>query len=141
VRFLVDFHLKKQSNGKKVFAPLLKQHLLQLEFVFGWLFTIDHNKVRPEIKDSVIRYKMECYHALYRHFTELDEYLEFRNKMAEKVWDQVEAARDDFKLAKSRLENLKTEFSEARSLTFDDYRKVKAQTTLEFPEHEEGGQS
>lgn len=41
---------------------------LPFEFVFGWLFTINPDKVKPEAAEAVIRYKRECYHALFAHF-------------------------------------------------------------------------
>lgn len=114
---------------------------IPFKYVFGWLFSINIKKVAPEVKDFVIQYKKQCYDALYNHFTELDEYLKYRQEFAESVFDQVEDARDNFKLAKTRLEHLKREFAEARAFTLEDYRQVKAQTSLEFPEHKEGGQS
>lgn len=112
---------------------------IPFKFVFGWLFTIDHKQVKEGVREAVIRYKMECYDALYAHFTELDEYLKFRTQLAEQVWDQVEAARDDFKDAKAKLERLKVEFAEARALTIDTYRQKKAQLELQFDE-EKGGE-
>lgn len=39
------------------------------EYLQGWLFTVNPRKVKPEIKDAVIRYKRECYAALHRAFT------------------------------------------------------------------------
>lgn len=41
---------------------------LPLEFIYGWLFTINPGKVAPEARENVIRYRLECYHILYRHF-------------------------------------------------------------------------
>lgn len=41
---------------------------LPLKFIYGWLFTINPGKVAPEAKENVIRYRLECYDALYRHF-------------------------------------------------------------------------
>ncbi len=111
---------------------------IPFKFVFGWLFRINSAKVKPEAKDAVLKYQLECYNALYDHFTELDEYLKYRTELAENVWDQVEEARDGFKLAKNRLENLKREFSEARALSLADYKQVKAQLAINF---EEGGAS
>lgn len=43
--------------------------VLPLEYIFGWLFMINENKVKPEIKDQVIKYKRECYHSLFETFT------------------------------------------------------------------------
>lgn len=106
---------------------------IPFKYVFGWLFSINTKKVAPEVKDFVIRYKKECYDALYKHFTELDDYMKYRQQLAESVWDKVETAREDFKLAKNRLENLKTEFSEARAFTFEQYRQMVKQMPIEFP--------
>ena len=34
---------------------------LPLEYIFGWLFTISPKNVAPEAKESVRRYRIECY--------------------------------------------------------------------------------
>ncbi|MEA3315131.1 MAG: phage antirepressor N-terminal domain-containing protein [Campylobacterota bacterium] len=34
----------------------------------GWLFSINPNKVKPEVKDRLIEYKNECFDVLYNHF-------------------------------------------------------------------------
>lgn len=52
------------SDGKEY-----KMRIIPLRYVFGWLFTINANKVKPEIKDSVIKYKKQCYDSLFDTFT------------------------------------------------------------------------
>lgn len=42
---------------------------LPLEFIYGWLFTIDSTLVTPHAREAVINYQRECYRALYNHFT------------------------------------------------------------------------
>ena len=42
---------------------------LPVEFIFGWLFTINPDNVNGEAREAVRRYRMECYRALFRHFT------------------------------------------------------------------------
>jgi len=110
---------------------------IPFKFVFGWLFRIDSRKVKEEAKEQVLKYQLECYNALYDHFIELDEYLKYRTEMAEKKWDEVEAAREGFKFAKSTLESLKKEFADARALTIEEYREMKAQMEIQFPEAKE----
>ena len=34
----------------------------------GWLFSINPNKVKPEVKAKLIEYKNECFDVLYKHF-------------------------------------------------------------------------
>lgn len=41
---------------------------LPLEFIYGWLFTIDTALVAEERRPNIEAYQRECYEALYRHF-------------------------------------------------------------------------
>jgi len=58
IRYIVGADNKNREMG-----------VLPLEYIFGWLFTINENKVKPEIKEQVLQYKKECYHALFETFT------------------------------------------------------------------------
>lgn len=41
---------------------------LPIGYLNGWLFGIDVNKVKPEIKPTLIKYQLECFDVLYNHF-------------------------------------------------------------------------
>ncbi|ELW81959.1 antirepressor N-terminal domain protein [Acinetobacter sp. WC-743] len=41
---------------------------LPIGYLNGWLFGIDVNRVKPEIKDTLVKYQLECYDVLYKHF-------------------------------------------------------------------------
>lgn len=41
---------------------------LPLKFLPGWLFGIDASRVKPELKEKIIRYRRECYDVLWRAF-------------------------------------------------------------------------
>ncbi len=41
---------------------------LPLKFIYGWLFTINPGKVNEDSREIVLKYRLECYEALYRHF-------------------------------------------------------------------------
>ncbi len=115
---------------------------IPFKFVFGWLFRIDARKVKPEAQESVMKYQMECYDALYRHFTELEEYMEDRTKLVEQKMDVIEEARNGYKDASKRLDAAKRAFAEARSMTLDSWRESKSQLKLDFSKAEnleEGG--
>jgi len=51
------------TNGgvQKVFC-------IPLEKLNGWLFTINPNRVKPEVKQKLITYKKECFDVLFNHF-------------------------------------------------------------------------
>lgn len=107
---------------------------IPFKFVFGWLFLIDSRKVNEDARETVMRYQLECYNSLYKHFIELDEYLKFRNDMAEQKFLEVEKYRDDFKNAKTNLDKAKEEFAEIRALTFEKYRALNNQIAMSFPD-------
>jgi hypothetical protein len=41
---------------------------LPLGMLNGWLMGVDANKVKPEIKETLVKYQLECYDVLYKHF-------------------------------------------------------------------------
>lgn len=42
--------------------------LLPIEYVSGWLFSINSNKCKPEVQQNLITYQRECFKVLYDHF-------------------------------------------------------------------------
>ena len=73
-------HLKLQDH--EILAPTITLRVmvaadgkkremvcLPLEFVYGWIFTINAKNVSEGAHDAVLRYQLECYKALYEHFT------------------------------------------------------------------------
>jgi hypothetical protein len=42
---------------------------LPAEYINGWLFGIDENRVKPELREKLIAYKRECYRVLARAFS------------------------------------------------------------------------
>ncbi len=53
---------------------------LPVEYIYGWVFSINPDNVKPEVKEQVIRYKMECYHALYLYFHRPQEQADEQNR-------------------------------------------------------------
>ncbi|MBB1485790.1 phage antirepressor N-terminal domain-containing protein [Oceanospirillum sediminis] len=41
-----------------------KYTCLPLEFINGWLFGVDTNRVKPEIRENILQYKRECFKVL-----------------------------------------------------------------------------
>ena len=72
-------HLKLQEH--EILAPTITLRVivaadgkkremvcLPLEFVYGWIFTINPKNVSEMAREDVLRYQRECYTALYNHF-------------------------------------------------------------------------
>jgi hypothetical protein len=54
-----------RRSGQRATQKML---CLPAEFLNGWLFGISPDRVRPELRDTVIRYQRECYAVLARAF-------------------------------------------------------------------------
>ena len=106
---------------------------IPFKFVFGWLFRIDSRNVKEEARETVLKYQLECYNALYNHFAEMDEYLRERNQMIEASLSEMEIYRENFKQAKSLLDDAKVRLNQTRAITFEKWRADKAQMEIDFP--------
>lgn len=57
------------SDGKQY-----EMLMLPIDYINGWLFGIDANRVKPELKEKIIAYQKECYRVLADHFTQRERY-------------------------------------------------------------------
>ena len=83
--------------------------------------TINPDNVKAEVRDKVLRYKMECYHALYLYFHRSMERMDEQNRQERKSMEiigKAQAQIDELKkivngerrkLDKIRQERLKNE--------------------------------
>ena len=53
------------SNGGKQ-----KTACLPLDYLNGWLFGVDANRVKPEIRERLLTYQRECFRVLNNHFNQ-----------------------------------------------------------------------
>lgn len=61
VRFVVVTPTNPQGGDPETLA-------LPLDFLPGWLFGIDAARVKPELRERIIRYRRECYRRLWESF-------------------------------------------------------------------------
>jgi hypothetical protein len=108
------------------------------KFVFGWLGQIDPRKVREEVREPLIRYQLECYNALYNHFTRFADFIQQKQQLIEEQLVIVEEAKNNFKNAKSVLDDANTRLNTIRKLTLNDYDAEKRQLKL-FTQNEMEG--
>lgn len=57
----VTIRLQKSGN---IGTPTAEMVALPLDYLNGWLFGINANRVKAEIRDSLIRYQKDCYKVL-----------------------------------------------------------------------------
>jgi hypothetical protein len=55
---------------------------LPLDFLNGWLFGVNANRVKPELRERVIQYQRECYRILAQAFQTDDQEVEEQSPAA-----------------------------------------------------------
>jgi len=113
---------------------------LPLEFVFGWLFTINPKNVNPEAKEAVAKYRIECYRALFKHFTSQSQFLQDKQVRISKEIDAYETMRSEFKTAEKRLKEAKALLFRAKDYTFEEWEFNNRQMVL-FPAEDGGSEN
>lgn len=101
-------------------------------FIFGWLFSIDVSKVNETAKESVLKYKMECYKVLFDHFTEPQTFLKQKQEIMEKKVAEYQECQRRFKDAQKLMNEAKTELNQVMKFTIDDWRANNRQLTFSF---------
>ena len=105
-------------------------------YVFGWLFSIDTSRVSEEARPSVIRYKQECYRALYEHFTEPQTFLKEKQAIIEAKVSEYQDCQRRFRDAQKLMNDAKAELNQVMKITIDEWRMNNRQMSLPFKEEE-----
>ena len=107
---------------------------LPMEYIFGWLFSINPSNVPERSRDKIASYQKECNHALYVYFTSKASFLEQKQKEIDNQLSIVEDAKNNFKNAKQILAEAESRLKKLRSLTMEDYDIELRQLKLDFGE-------
>ena len=114
---------------------------IPFKFVFGWLFRIDSRKVKEESRPLVIQYQLECYNALYDHFTVYSEFVDYKQKLIDAKLEELQEVKSKFNTTRATLKETEKSLDELRKLNIEDYKAAQAQTKIDFEETEKGGES
>jgi hypothetical protein len=106
---------------------------IPFKFVFGWLFTINPKNAKAEAKEQIIKYKLQCYDALFNHFTDQSEFLEQKQLVLEKQMEEVDRIRGDFGNTKKLLDEARKKLNKVKEMTFEEWQQNKRQLSISFP--------
>lgn len=105
---------------------------LPLEYVFGWLFTINPSNVSDEARESVVQYQLQCYRALYEYFIEPQTFLKQKQEAMEKKVTEYQECQRRFKDAQKLMNEAKSDLNQVMKLTIEDWRANNRQLDLPF---------
>ncbi|WP_289054995.1 phage antirepressor N-terminal domain-containing protein [Carboxylicivirga marina] len=115
------------SDGKKY-----EMFCLPYMYALGWLFTVNPKNVKPEARETILKYKMECYTALFNHFSDQSLFLEQKQKAIEKQLEEVEQIRTDYSKTKKQLAEARKTLNNVKEMTFEEWKLNNRQLTIGF---------
>lgn len=84
---------------------------LPLRYIYGWLFTINPKNVAPEAKETVTKYRLECYNALYRHFESIRNKTILNREAEAKLLEEKSHIEEEEKSLRSRKKEIDMELA------------------------------
>ena len=116
---VITLRVTTGADGKQYEMVCLPHQL-----IYGWLFTINPKNVKPEAKETVRKYRMECFWILYNHFHEQEKRRVELDKTEKKLMDEVQAWIEKEKEGNELSSNAKKERRKAE-LRLEEWRKDK----------------
>lgn len=96
----------------------------------GWLFSINPDNVKEEVRENLIKYQLKCNDILYDYFF---RHADFAMKKQEEIslqLDVVAKAKEDFHNAKKILSDAEARLNKINALTFDEYMANERQLKI-----------
>lgn len=127
------------STGKD--EKMYEMYCIPYKFIFGWLFTINAKNVKEEAREALLKYKLECYNALYDRFSATSKFLQEKQAAIIAQQEKVDEIRHNFNQTKTNLENERKRMKEITAYSFEEWQANNMQLKLfSAPEEaEEGG--
>lgn len=108
---------------------------LPLQYVFGFLFTINPKNVAAHAQEGVMKYRRECYEVLYRYFYEQTEFIQEKEQRVKECYDRVQDAKRNFRTVKNDMYAVEKELHAATHWEYHEWKAMKNQMSLEFPKN------
>lgn len=105
---------------------------LPMEFIFGWLFTINPKNVKPEAQEAVRTYRMQCYHVLYEYFASYASFVNQKQKRQAEDWVRIQILKREFHEAKNKLAKATKQMNMTIDYSFEQWKANGKQLILDF---------
>lgn len=109
-----------------------EMYCIPLRYVFGWLFSIDTNRVDEEVRPLVIKYKMQCYDVLYDHFSSYASFVNQKQKRQAEDWARIQILKKEFHEAKNKLAKATKQMNMTVDYSFEQWKANGKQLILDF---------
>lgn len=113
------------ADGKKY-----EMVCIPLRFFSGWLFSINPDNVKEEVREKLIEYQKKCNDILYDYFFSRVDFSQKKEKTVTKAKEVCDEKAEQLRIAKSELKVAENELNKALAMTFEDWQADRQQLTI-----------
>lgn len=103
---------------------------LPLRYFPSWLFSINPNNVKEEIRENLLEYQKKCNDILFDYFFSRVDFSQKKEKIVTKAKEVCDEKAEQLRIAKSEMKVAENELNKALALTFEDWQADRRQLTI-----------
>ena len=103
---------------------------IPMRFFPGWLFSINPDNVKEEIRDNLIKYQVKCNDILYNYFFGRAEFALYKQEAIAKAREEYDYMTEQVTLLTSELKLSEKKYRDSLAITFEDWENERKQLTL-----------
>ena len=103
---------------------------IPLRYFPSWLFSINPNNVKEEIRENLLEFQIKCNDVLYNYFFRRAEFAQKKEVAVAKAKEIYDEKTELVKVARSEQKLAEENFNKALKLTYEDYLADRQQLTI-----------
>ena len=103
---------------------------LPLRYFPSWLFSINPNNVKEDIRENLLEYQKKCNDILYDYFFSRVDFSQKKEKIVTKAKEVCDEKAEQLRIAKSEMKVAENELNKALALTFEEWQADRQQLTI-----------
>ena len=103
---------------------------IPLRFFPSWLFSINPDNVKEDIREHLVEYQLKCNDILYEYFFSRVDFSRKKEIVVTRAKEARDEKEEQLKIAKSELKVAENELNKALALTFEEWQADRNQLTI-----------
>lgn len=103
---------------------------IPFRFFAGWLFSINPDNVKEDVRENLIQFQLKCNDVLYDYFFRHADFAMKKQEEMSLQLDVVAKAKENFRNAKKILNDAETRLNRINAFTFDEYMANERQLRI-----------
>lgn len=103
---------------------------LPLRYFPSWLFSINPNNVKEEIRENLLEYQKKCNDILFDYFFSRVDFSQKKEKIVTKAKEVCDEKAEQLRIAKSEMKVAENELNKALAMTFEEWQADRQQLTI-----------